>query len=159
MSHKLEWTFDEAVAAIPLIQPLLAALREAVVACRHYELAHRRTGQEAATVWAEHHRRKGREALERIQGQGVTVVFPAHRGIALFPTSVITTTDGRRLRHLAWLVYRDSRTTIDEYVLAGELAASIDHHPNRESDLDGLVRPVADWAGCPTPLEVNYPYP
>jgi hypothetical protein len=143
------WTGQEATEAIPLVRRCLAKLREQYVLMMHLHCKEKKAltaeEQDDLRIRVEKAMNAAIAALNEVLNLGIVVYDKAWRGIALFPFQVRHQEQQSVVRD-ALFVFKDSRATIDSFVLAERLAET--------NDLFGEERPIPDeWKkeGCGLP--------
>ena len=135
-SEKL-WSYTTAESTIPYIRPILGEIRTAYITVWHlFKMQgynnHGPYEEEMSKIGE-----RGRELLEDMKKLSVLVYSSPMRGIVLFPCVVNCTDDCGATPRPAYLVYKDSRETIDSFIFHDEFITY--------EDLYGWEHPVPEY--------------
>ncbi len=127
------WTYTKATSAIPYLAPLVGGLRSAACRLSHLRLTGCKSRVPSRVLAADLGNAEGEvESLrDEVEAVGVLLHGGPLRGTILFPSFVHHS--GSRPRGL-YLVWRDSRASIETYATAGDL--------RHGSDLESCEKPL-----------------
>ncbi len=116
---KRVWTYTAASRTLPFVRVLLRDLREGFILVWHlFRIAGNNVNHPDYRDQIRCLNDEGREALAELDRLGVIAYQSPLRGIALFPFVVH---EGKGRRRKAFYIYKDSRDSIDSYVLEDDL--------------------------------------